>query len=245
VAIEGYGLPVRGNDVPLLVDYVEEALNPVPATYRFLGLGVHDVEDLLAGQDLLIERLIQIGRQARDILGSIPAPIGQFASIEAVEERPWLRRIHPLVAAMSVLGDEHRQVRPRIADIRVALSTLEPRPRKRGNVYKPGLGAGLVRAVCLYRHVQKLSLSFDWDDRQQRATARGGARGGAHPKKEWPPTTQTNELILIVAREFRVPVDTSGLRTELLNYRKEMTAEGRALPEERDLYGSAFDDELK
>lgn len=251
-AIEKRKLAICGPNVPQLVEYVEEALNPAPAKYRFLGMSVAEVEELHAGQDDLIASLTAIGAQAKAILERLPPQRGSRGFAEACKKRPWLGLIDPLSAALTKLmqGQRHDRAVPRMANIRTGLSALAmladftPPPKPRGPKVERSPGVGIVRAVCLYRHMMGLSLSFDWTDTDPKRVT-GGSAGGHRARTEWIGTTETNELILVVAKEFGVKVESSRLRGDLLHYRKELKAAGRDNPLEIDLYGEIFDFESK
>lgn len=90
-----------------------------------------------------------------------------------------------------------------------------------------------------------LSLSFDWTDRHNPNRVTGTKAGGYRAQTEWIGTTDTNELILVVAKAFGVDTDKSRLRSDLLYYRKELTLARRDHPLGVDLYGQIFDLERK
>jgi hypothetical protein len=253
-ALEKLPIGLRGNDVSLLVDYVEEALNPAPTEYRLLGF---DAVSYAAQEDArkeIAKRLDKVVGMARD-LAQIMLPERDTAEYEAIAEaQPWVRSLDPFVAAVGprLYRDRVQHPPAKLGDVRRAIRLIASLPSapsgERGRPYDAGPGSGLVRAVCLYRHKQQLAVSLSWPIERTDGPAavdrlEPRARGGGRRRigDDLLVLSDTSELIVAVANAFRLPTDKTSLRSHLHNYRDELAALERGEPTETDLYGSLFD----
>lgn len=268
-ALEELPANVRGDDVPQLVAYIEEALFAAPIDDRLIGLSPADAAARQAEQASIEQALLRIAKEARSIL---PPVRGTPEDDAAVALAPWKRFVSPFLSAAMRLRHAARSgnVPPRPVrlgrniprsptsgignadDLRQALellASLTKPPAKRGAPYDVGPGSALVRAVCLYVSQQQgLALSFVWrEEDKAKGTGEKGRRGGARARRgdTLPTTNRTVELIAQSAKAFGLEVDNSSLRTHLSNYKQQLQATGRDTPNEADLFGSLLEDKPK
>ena len=211
-AIERGAADACGNDVPGLVQIVEEAIRtwlPKPLSAQRQAFRdtarslMHELESLVNLTEKLSPLLAPYGSPPSESLWSWTNPwaaaiIASFPEGAGRQHAALANAIHELIASTRMLQQpENEEPSDDDEDDTTAEQRDEP-------------VAQLVRAVCIYIYEQDLPLDLDWDG-EKGVPLEAGSR--------------TAELIEMTARAFGFDVPNSRLRGHLRDYAKVLRSE--------------------
>jgi len=248
---------VRGRNVPKLVAWIREALDPVDDELVFIGLTPAEAEAARAQRADAIEKLLALKEAVaavRPLLHPAPSALDLTPRPDepAAGEQPARGRrlsFNPFVGAVRFLSGRreprHVAIARAAAVLRDELEHLRVPEQSKdvgGRPPKHGPGYGLVRAVCAYRAAEGMPVSLTW--KSPRTVGRGRRqpdeparqRGGATTKlldAGLPTDSHTTELIVQAAKAFGVDASHSDLRGFLHKYRDDLKRLGRG-PDDSD-----------